>query len=117
MEFLMGGDDEADFRFSNASTADLIDDSDMEIVKIDGKCKVDCLDISSLLLDQISEDQEKIYGELRGRLEEIYVKLEVEIEPVCVRDMCSLSGKSVQLCGLSRSRISQRRLSLRINSS
>ena len=67
-------------------------------------------EINFHLFDSISDEQKYSYSLLRDKLKEIYTNLELEIEPVCIRDTCTIVPKSVDLSRISSSMMNRRRL-------
>ena len=96
-------------RISNASTVD-----DIEVERIDMQVDEEEFDINKHLhlFDKLNEQQNKHYDELRDSLQRVYVHLAQEIEPVCIRDICTLQSKSIELKQVSVSCITRRRESV-----
>ncbi|OMJ94806.1 hypothetical protein SteCoe_1990 [Stentor coeruleus] len=97
-------------RISDASTIDMEYDSDNET----RNCFEDLVLVEPTqvknLFTHISDEQKHIYSKLQTNLAEIYTSLEKEIEPVCIRDQCSIAPKPIGLCSISNSCITRRRV-------
>lgn len=102
--------DEPMKRISDASTIDMECDSDNDIES----CFADLVLVEPTqikhLFTHISDEQKYIYCKLQTNLAEIYTSLEKEIEPVCIRDQCSIAPKPIGLCSISNSCITRRRV-------
>lgn len=102
---------EPDKRISDASTMDLDIENSENCCKCEHENLIDVSQYSHLFL-KISNEQKDFYFTLQNNLEEIYKELDLEIEPVCIRDIRSLTPKAVGLCNINNSCITRRRVSV-----
>ena len=98
-------------RTSDISTTDFNSDSDEIVISEGINNKLEDPDTMFQLFDNITDEQKCTYTKLRKSLEIVYLDLEQEIEPVCVRDQCTLIPKFVELSCVSNSMMKKRRLS------
>jgi hypothetical protein len=61
------------------------------------------------LFNCISDDQKFIYSRLNCNLKDIYSVLDKEIEPICIREYCAITPKTIGLSSILNSCLSRRR--------
>lgn len=99
-------------RLSDASTVDMdfSSDEDLDCFQPDYTLYSD-FDVKNLFEEPKSNWEEE-YSTLNQKLEEIFAQLELEIEPVNIRDYKSLSSNSVNLNTVLNSKLCRRRATM-----
>lgn len=96
-------------RISSCSTNELSFDSDIEDDK--GVFKVN-EESNCTLSEDLDYEIKCLYGQLNQKLESVYLELEKELEPVCIREFCVIPSRRISITGTSGSLISRRRVSM-----
>lgn len=104
--------DETKLRFSDASTVDIDFSSDDELYAHKEVSTNFNPSDANHLLEPILPEVEENYLNLKFRLLNILGVLDMEIEPVCIREEKCLSAASISLVGITRSSLCRRRSTL-----
>lgn len=100
-------------RWSNASTVDSSNESNEYMPKIVKQILIPKENLK--LLEKPDLQVTNFYQGLEKKLDSIYEKLQAEIEPVNVKDYCSIQAKTIQLKPISNPLIARRRISVLIH--
>ena len=109
---MLEGKDSVRYRISDASTNDYDFSSDGEKVAEDKGLIYLTLSEKSLIYTPLPADSVLMYSDLTEKLKNLYISLEEELQPVCVRDDKGIKPLAVNLSSVDFSRISKRRATL-----